>query len=292
MIERVGIIGLGVMGSGMANNLIRGGHQVIGFDVDPKRIAAFEAAGGRAATSAGEVASNSSLMILSLPTEDSMEQVAAEIAADAGPDLLCLETGTFTLEAKQSARSILAAARVELMDTPLSGTGLQAADGTLVVFASGSEDGYRRASKVLASISKSTHFLGAFGNGSKMKYIANLLVAIHNLATAEAHALGVAAGLEPSLVQAVMADGVGSSRIFEIRGPMIVKDDYTPSARLDLMVKDSAIIKEFAAGSGAVTPLLDAAIPVYVAASESGFGGMDAAALYLYLQQLAGESGE
>ncbi len=92
--------------------------------------------------------------------------------------------------------------------------------------------------------------------------------------------------------QRIAADGVGSSKIIEIRGPMIVNDDYTPSARPDLMVKDSAIIKEFAAGSGAVTPLLDAAIPVYVAASESGQGGLDAAALYLYLQQLAGESRE
>jgi L-threonate 2-dehydrogenase len=290
--ERVGVIGLGTMGSGMARNLIRAGNEVTGFDVDPERVASFEASGGKAAASTGEAAAISSLVVLSLPTEDALQRVAIEIAAEAGPGLLCLETGTFSLEAKQNARATLAATGIELMDTPLSGTGLQAADGTLVVFASGGEEGYRRAAGVLAAISRSTHYLGEFGNGSKMKYVANLLVAIHNLVTAEAHGLGVAAGLDPSLVQEVMSDGVGSSKIFEIRGPMIVNNDYTPSARLDLMVKDSAIIKQFAADSGAVTPLLDAAIPVYIEASKSGLGGLDAASLYLYLQSLVGKSGQ
>lgn len=286
--ETVGVIGLGVMGSGMARNLLRGGRDILGFDVDAERVAAFEAWGGRGVASAGDLAAGATVVILSLPSEESLHHVVTEIAAVARPGLVCLETGTFSLGAKESARGILAKAGIDLLDTPLSGTGLQAADGSLVVFASGSEAGWERAAGVLAAVSRSAHYLGEFGNGSKMKYVANLLVGVHNLATAEAHALGAAAGLDPQRVQEVMADGVGSSKIFEIRGPMIVSGDYTPSARLDLMVKDSAVIKDFAVASGAVTPLLDAAIPVYREASRQGLGDLDAAALYLLLERLAG----
>jgi L-threonate 2-dehydrogenase len=283
MTEQVGVIGLGVMGSGMARNLISAGFDVLGFDVDPGRAAELEAFGGRAAHTAGEVAADCAFVILSLPSESALEAVATELAASASPGLICLETGTFTLEAKEAARTQLADSGVELLDTPLSGTGLQAADGSLVVFASGSDEGCQKASAVIEAISRSSHYLGAFGNGSKMKYVANLLVGIHNLATAEAHALAAAAGLDPARVQEVMADGVGSSKIFEIRGPKIVAGDYDPSARLDLMVKDSAIIKDFAVESGARTPLLDAAIPVYREASQAGLGDLDPAALFLHL---------
>ncbi|MDP9493859.1 MAG: NAD-binding protein [Actinomycetota bacterium] len=132
------------------------------------------------------------------------------------------------------------------------------------------------------------HYLGAFGNGSRMKYIANLLVAVHNLAAAEAHALGIAAGLDPTLVQQLMTDGVGSSKILEIRGPMMVNDDYPTAARLDIILKHARIIKDFAESVGAPTPLLDAAIPVYLESSAAGLGAFDAAVLCRHLEDLGG----
>jgi putative dehydrogenase len=141
---------------------------------------------------------------------------------------------------------------------------------------------------VFDAIARSSHFLGDFGNGSKMKYIANLLVAVHNLATAEAHALGIAAGMDPASVQRVMEDGVGSSKIFEIRGPMMVADQYVPAARLDLILKDALLIADYARSVGAPTPLLEAALHVYEDASAAGLGDLDAAALCRYLEQSAG----
>ncbi|HLF61577.1 MAG TPA: NAD(P)-dependent oxidoreductase [Acidimicrobiia bacterium] len=288
MSDRVGVIGLGVMGSAMAGNLLRAGHRVKGFDIAPEKIAAMVAKGGVESASAGEVAADSDVVVFSLPTTSSLSAVVTEVAANAHSGLLCLETGTFPLDAKTAARSSLAAKGVELMDTPLSGTGLQAADATLVVFASGSPEGFERARPVLDAIGRSTHYLGDFGNGSRMKYVANLLVAVHNLATAEAHALGIAAGLDPALVQEVMTDGVGSSKIFEIRGPMMVNDDYPTAARLDIILKDARIIKDFAESVGAPTPLLDAAIPVYMESSNAGLGDLDAAALCRYLEELGG----
>jgi len=277
-----------VMGSGMARNLMRAGHQLLGFDIDPSKVSTFADIGGEPARSADEVASVSDLVIFSLPTTSALASVAAEIAEQERPGLVCLETGTFPLQDKIAARDVLSGAGVDLLDTPLSGTGLQAADATLVVFASGNREGFERARPVFDAIGRSTHYLGEFGNGSKMKYVANLLVAVHGLAAAEAHALGIAAGLDPALVQEVMEDGVGSSKIFEIRGPMMVADDYPPAARLDILLKDSTIIRDFARSVGAPTPLLDAAVPVYKASSEAGLGDFDAAALCRYLEELGG----
>ena len=288
MSEVIGVIGLGVMGSAMANNLIKAGHEVLGHDIDQTRVSAFAEMGGEPLHSAAEISEIAGLVVFSLPTTGALGVVAGEVAEAGAEGLICLETGTFPLAAKLAARDVLAGSGIELMDTPLSGTGLQAADATLVVFASGSEEAFGRARPVFDAIGRSTHYLGEFGNGSKMKYVANLLVAVHGLAAAEAHALGIAAGLDPAIVQEVMEDGVGSSKIFEIRGPMMVADEYPPAARLDILRKDSNLIREFARSVGAPTPLLDTAVPLYDAASEAGLGDLDAAALCRYLEELGG----
>ena len=288
MPEMVGVIGLGVMGSAMAANLVAAGHTVVGFDIDPRRRSPAAEAGVRIEDSAGAVGATSEIVIFSLPTGPALADVAAQVATHGPEGLLCLETGTFPLADKMAARDVLAASRIELMDAPLSGTGLQATDGILVVFASGSREGFDRAQAVFGAIGRSSHYLGEFGNGSRMKYVANLLVAVHNLAAAEAHVLGMAAGMDPATVQRVMEDGVGSSKMFEIRGPMMVVDDYPPAGRLDILLKDAEIIRDFARGIGAPTPLLDTALEAYRETSAAGMGSLDAAVLCRYLEIRAG----
>jgi putative dehydrogenase len=284
----VGIVGVGIMGAAMASNLLRAGHRVTGFDIDGSKTEALAGLGLMAAPGPIDVAASSEIMILSLPSAYALRAVTDELSGSVFPGLLALETGTLPLTDKEGARSALEKSGVELMDVPLSGTGLQAEEATLVVFASGSRRGFERARPVFDAIARSSHFLGDFGNGSKMKYIANLLVAVHNLATAEAHALGIAAGMDPASVQRVMEDGVGSSKIFEIRGPMMVADQYVPAARLDLILKDALLIADYARSVGAPTPLLEAALHVYEDASAAGLGDLDAAALCRYLEQSAG----
>jgi len=284
----VGLIGLGIMGGAMASNLLRAGHRVTGFDIDVAKTEALAELGLMAVPSPTDVAASSEIIILSLPSSAALHAVTQELAGSVFPGLLALETGTLPLSDKEEAREALEESGAELMDVPLSGTGLQAEEATLVVFASGSRRGFERARPVFDAIGRSSHFLGDFGNGSKMKFIANLLVAVHNLATAEAHALGIAAGMDPAAVQRVMEDGVGSSKIFEIRGPMMVADQYVPAARLDLILKDANLISDYARSVGAPTPLLEAALRVYEEASAAGLGDLDAAALCRYLEQSAG----
>ncbi len=289
MVDRVGIVGLGVMGSAMSRHLLAAGYEVSGFDVASDRVELFTELGGRALPSGAEVARQSEVVLFSLPSVEALEDAVGDVASGASSGLIAVEMGVFPLAAKERARDRLAEAGVELMDVAVSGTGLQAADATLVVMASGSPEAFDACRPVFDVIGRSTHYLGPFPNGSIMKFVANLLVAVHSLSTAEAHTLGRAAGLDPRVVQEVISDGVGSSRMFEIRGPMMVADEYTPpSARLDIIKKDATIIQEFAKTVGAATPLLDAALPVYEAASADGLGDLDAAALCRRLEQLAG----
>ncbi len=289
VVRRVGIVGLGVMGSAMSKHLLGAGYEVVGFDVASDRLEALAALGGEPLGSGAEVARASDVLLFSLPSVSALEAATEDVATGADAGLIAVEMGVFPLAAKEQARDRLAGVGVELMDVAVSGTGLQAADATLVVMASGSPAAFATCKPVFDVIGRSTHYLGPFPNGSIMKFVANLLVAVHSLSTAEAHTLGRAAGLDPHVVQAVISDGVGSSRMFEIRGPMMVAGEYEPpAARLDIIKKDATIIQEFARSVGVATPLLDAALPIYTEASAAGFGDLDAAALCKELERLAG----
>jgi len=290
-VHRVGIIGLGIMGSAMARQLLLAGFEVNGFDTATDKLDEFALMGGNDKQSGAEVAAASELVIFSLPSIPSLVAATEDVAAGAHDGLIAAEMGTFPIEAKQNVFDRLAQVGVELMDVPVSGTGLQAADGTLVVMASGSQAAFDRTKCVFDAVGRATHYLGAFPNGSMMKFIANLLVTIHNLASAEAHALGIAAGMDPATVQEVIGSGVGSSRIFDIRGPMMAADVYEPpSARLSTILKDAKIIQAFARSNGAPTPLLDTALPIYEASDAAGLGDLDAAALLRYLENESGIS--
>ncbi len=289
LIQRVGIVGLGIMGTAMARHLIDADFEVHGYDVLDDKVANFVEMGGIAATSGADVAAACEMVIFSLPTIPSLEAATDDVAAGAHEGLIAAEMGVFPIESKQLAHDRLASVGVELMDVPVSGTGLQAVDGTLVVMASGSQEAFDRTKGVFDTIGRATYYLGPFPNGSVMKFIANLLVAVHNLSSAEAHALGIAAGMDPAVVQEVIGDGVGSSRMFEIRGPMMVADTYEPpSARLTTILKDAGIIQAFARTNGAPTPLLDAALPIYEACQAAGLGDLDAASLLRYLENESG----
>ena len=146
-----------------------------------------------------------------------------------------------------------------------------------------------RCREAFAGFARVSHYLGAFGNGSRMKFVANLLVAVHNAAAAEAIVLGTKAGLDPERILEVIGSGAGNSRIFELRGPMMAKGVYTPpTATMHVLQKDSAIIAEFARALGVDTPMLDAAAPLYDEAEAQGYGEEDVGAVHAVLARRAG----
>jgi L-threonate 2-dehydrogenase len=178
---------------------------------------------------------------------------------------------------------------VTLLDCPLSGTGAQARTKDLAVYASGPRAACRRAVPVFEGLARAHYYVGAFGAGSKMKFVANLLVAIHNVSAAEAMVLAMKAGLDPALAYRVVGDGAGSSRMFQVRGPMMVAGDYSEAAmKVDVWQKDMTIIADFARELGCPTPLFQASAPFYTAALAAGRGKEDTAAVCAVLGELAG----
>jgi 3-hydroxyisobutyrate dehydrogenase-like beta-hydroxyacid dehydrogenase len=289
MDRTVGVIGLGIMGSAMAANLASSGFRVVGHDVAAAARRAFARAGGSVARSNTDVARRAPVVITSLPSVAAMASVAAEIAAARRKGLIVVETSTLPLESKEAAREALARAGTILLDCPLSGTGAQARAKDLIVYASGPRAAYAACEDIFRGFSRGHYYVGGFGAGSRMKYVANLLVAIHNVAAAEAFTLARKAGLDPALVLKVIGDGAGNSRMFQVRGPMMVAEDYRDATmKVEVWQKDMHIIGEFAARLGCPTPLFAASAPLYTAAMALGHAQHDTGAVCAVLGNMAG----
>jgi len=287
--QTVGMIGLGIMGSAMSANLMRAGFRVAGFDVVPRRRAEHKRSGGVAAKSPRDVAKRADPIITSLPSARALAEVAAELGASAKRGTVVIETSTLPIPVKEAARTVLAKRGVILLDCPLSGTGAQARVKDLLIYVSGDRAAYKKAVPVLQAFTSANYYVGPFGNGSKMKFVANLLVAIHNVAAAEAMVLGMKAGLDPALILKVVAGGAGGSRMFQVRGPMMVKGDYSEATmKNEVWQKDMTIIGDFARELECPTPLFAASAPIYNAAMAMGLGKEDTGAVCAVLEKMAG----
>jgi L-threonate 2-dehydrogenase len=285
----VGIIGLGIMGGAFAQNLIGAGWRVIGYDIDPARRRALARLGVEIAEDAGDVARNSKTIITSLPSPKALAATVATIVKAKVPRRVIVEASTFTLEDKIRAEAALRKAGHVMLDCPMSGTGAQAKVGDLMVYASGGGAEIKRLRPMFAGFTRAVHDVGAFGNGSRMKYVANLLVAVHNVASAEAMVLGMKAGLPPQLIFDLVKTGAGNSRIFELRAPMMVKNDYdTATMKIAVWQKDMDVIGGFARKIGVPTPMFDASSAIYTKARKSGHDNHDTAAVCAVLETMAG----
>lgn len=287
--QTVGMIGLGIMGSAMSFNLGRAGFRVIGYDVAPRRRTEHARAGGMTAKSPRDVARRAGVVITSLPSASALAETAAELAASAKRGTIVIETSTLPIAVKTAARDVLAKRGVILLDCPLSGTGAQARVKDLLIYVSGDRAAYRKIVPVLQGFTSADYYVGPFGNGSKMKFVANLLVAIHNVAAAEAMVLAMKAGLDPAQVLKVVAGGAGGSRMFQVRGPMMVKGDYSEATmKNEVWQKDMTIIGDFARELDCPTPLFAASAPFYNAAMAMGLGKQDTGAVCAVLEKMAG----
>jgi len=293
----VGMIGLGIMGSAMSANLMRAGYRVVGYDVLARRRQVHRRAGGEVAPTCRDVGRRAAIIVCSLPSSEALRQTAAELAKAPrvgdpaeSPRLpqIVLETSTLPIAVKQEARRTLAARGTALLDCPVSGTGPQARAKDLVVYASGDRGSYRRVVPIMEGFARAHYYVGEFGAGSKVKFVANLLVAIHNVAAAEALVLAMKAGLDPAMVLKVIGDGAGSSRMLQVRGPMMVKGDYADAMmKLEVWQKDMTIIADFAREIGCPTPLFAASAPIYTAAMAMGRHREDTAAVCAVLEEMA-----
>jgi 3-hydroxyisobutyrate dehydrogenase/glyoxylate/succinic semialdehyde reductase len=286
MDKTVGMVGLGIMGSAIARNLVDRGWRVIGFDIDAARRTELALANVTIVDSVREVARDAPVIMTSLPSPAAVEAVAQAIANSGQSPRIVVELSTLAIADKLRFESILKKSGHIALDCPLSGTGAQAKNRDLVVYASGDRDSIARCARLFSDFAKQSADLGAFGNGSRMKFVANHLVAIHNVATAEAMILAERAGLDPKMVVEMVGPGAGGSRMFQMRAPMMVERVYEPATmKVSTWKKDMAIIAEFADDIGCATPLFTLTQPVYTEAMAMGLGDQDTAAVFEVLKK-------
>lgn len=286
--DNVGLIGLGVMGTAYATNLSAAGFRVFGYDPSEERRAILAISGGEACSDAAEVATKVSRIIVSLPSGTALQSVARDIADALAAGSTIIETSTLSLDDKQRAAVILGD-NVCLLDCPVSGTGAQARTGDLVVFGSGDEQAFDKCADIFDAISRKRSFLGPFGNGMRMKLIANHLVTIHNAAAGEAFALAISAGIPAPVVYETLAESAGTSRMFQVRGPLMADDRYDEvTATVRTHLKDLGLIEDFAAAIETPLPLFDTAAQAYREAEAAGFADLDTAVVCRISERRAG----
>jgi L-threonate 2-dehydrogenase len=285
----VGIVGLGIMGGSFARNLVAAGWRVVGFDPDPARRNEAARADVEIAANAQALARDVPIIITSLPSPSALQAtVQAIVEADVARRVV-VEASTFALEDKVAAERALRNAGHVMLDCPISGTGSQAKVKDLVIYASGDSKTIAKLKPLFAGFARAVHDVGAFGNGSRMKYVANLLVAINNVASAEAMVLGMKAGLAPQQIFELVKAGAANSRVFELRAPMMVAGKYNDATmKVSIWQKDMDIISTFAEQIGAPTPLLSATLPIYARAMVTGHATDDTASVCAVLEEMAG----
>ena len=291
MTSKVGVIGLGAMGSAMALRMIKAGHDVVGTDIRTSCADELEANGGKSVQSARAVAEECDLILISLNNE------AAFHAATSGPEgilaanraVTVVDTCTLAIADKRKAADKLSAVGAILLDCTVSGTRAVVLAGDLTLYASGHEAAFRKAEEPLKSFTRSRTFLGEFGNASKLKYILNFLVIINNAATAEAMALARKSGLNIDLVYSLVNDSFATSKVWGLRGKMMVEKDYVTSrGTYGVARKDARIIGDFARSAAMPTPMFQSAMQMHLAALSQGYTENDTASLFEVYAKLAG----
>ncbi len=269
------------MGSAYAKNLIAGGVTVEGADPAPEAQQRLTELGGTAHGSTGTWAADCDLVILSLISPAILHEVCGELADLLNPGQVVLETGTFTLADKMAAFETLNAKGIHLLDCPVSGTGAQAREADLLMMASGDAKAVAYARPFIAHFTKGVIEAGEFGMGSRLKYVANHAVALHNVAAAETLAYADALGLDRDTAYRMLSTGAGQSKMSDLRMPLMITGDYDPpTASLKMFEKDISVIGDDLRRLGLKVPLFDVVDAVYQTASANLPETFDAAAVF------------
>jgi L-threonate 2-dehydrogenase len=281
--RRVGVIGLGSMGLGIARSLLRVGFEVVGCDVRREAVERIERDGGRGAASPAELGAHVDDLVTVVVNAEQTEQVlfGAEGAAPAlRSGSAVVTSATVAPEYAERLGERLGGMGLLHLDAPISGGAAKAAAGQLSIMASGSPAAFERCGPILDAVAATVHRLGdAPGQGSRVKMVNQLLAGVHIAAAAEAMALCIRAGADPQATYDVICASAGSSWMFQNRVPHILAGDYTPLSAVSIFVKDLGIVLDSARKAGMGLPLTAAAHQLFLMAAAAGHGGEDDSAV-------------
>jgi 3-hydroxyisobutyrate dehydrogenase-like beta-hydroxyacid dehydrogenase len=270
------------MGFGIAQSTLRAGHVTYGFDIADQQVARFQAEGGSAG-SLTDVGGTLDCVVISVLNAAQTETVLfgeGGVAPMMKPGAVVISCATVAPEFARSMAERCSGLDVPYLDAPISGGSVKAAEGRLSIMASGSREAFAAAAPVLEATAETVFDLGdEVGAGSAMKAVNQLLAGVHIAAMAEALTFGMTQGVEPAKFLEVISKCAGSSWMLENRAPHIVAGDYTPHSSVDIWLKDLGIVLDIAKSAKFSAPITAAALQQFLAASGSGLGGEDDAAV-------------
>jgi 3-hydroxyisobutyrate dehydrogenase len=291
--QRIGFIGLGAMGAGMAASLVRAGCAVTGFDLRQAALEELVAAGGGRAASPRAAAKGAALLVVMVVNQGQVEDVlfgpdGAAQALQRGAVVMLSSTVPAAYVRELGQR--LDAEGLALLDAPVSGGAVAAGKGELTIMASGSAEAFAAAEGALAACAGQVHRLGAApGIGSMVKAVNQLLAGIHVVSAAEGMAFGVALGADPKVLYEVIRGAAGGSWMFDNRVPHMLDDDYTPRSAVDIWVKDLGLVLDSAKALKMPLPVAAAAYQVVMMAAAQGLGPIDDAAFVKVYESFTGK---
>ena len=278
----------------MAEALCTAGYSVVGYDPVAAARARLKKAGGRALASATAVAQTADIVITSLAKAGVLEDVVNKIMqakrSKNQPPLIVIETSTLTLDDKERAQQALATAGIQTLDCPISGTAVRMKSGGWTIFASGPQAAFKRVKPILNVFTQNFPYVGAFGNGAKMKFIANHMVAIYNVCVGESMTFARKMKLDPQQVwELFSASPVLGNGIFKLRGKQMVEQNYLPATmKIEVWQKDMQVIGDMAKSIDCPLPLFTACAPIYTTAMAQGLSQHDTASVCEVLGRMAG----
>jgi 3-hydroxyisobutyrate dehydrogenase-like beta-hydroxyacid dehydrogenase len=280
--HRVAVFGLGSMGYGMAASLLRAGCETFGFDVNAAAVDRFVAEGGKAApvAEAAPLLDAAVVVVLNAAQTETVLFGADGVVAGMRAGSVVIACATVAPEFARAMAARCAEHGVHYLDAPISGGAAKAAQGQLSVMASGTAEAFDAARPVLEACAATVFELGdSAGAGSAMKAVNQLLAGVHIAAMAEAMTFGMTQGVSPEKFMDVIPKCAGTSWMLENRGPHIAAGDYTPHSAVDIWPKDLGIVLDIAKSAKFAAPVTAAALQQFLAASGSGLGREDDAAV-------------
>ena len=290
----IGFIGLGNMGGPMAANLVKAGHIVTGFDLNPVALEALARAGGKTAASAGDAVKGASIVITMLPAGEHVRQVylhqggLIDVVKDTGP--LLIDCSTIDVDSARTVTATAETAGLAMLDAPVSGGTAGAQNGTLTFMVGGSEEAFTRGKSVLEAMGKNIFHAGGPGAGQAVKICNNMMLAINMVGVSEGFLLAQKLGLDWEKLHQICATATANSWALSnycpAPGPVPAAPsnrDYAPGFAAALMVKDVKLSQAAADATGSPTPLAAQALSFYQKVVDEGDGGKDFSVVFRWL---------
>ena len=289
----VGIIGLGIMGGVMAETLLKHGYTVIGYDIETPCKKRLQRAGGKVARSNAQLAQDSDIVIISLASSNALASVVAELASVPHPQgkQIIIETSTLPLSDKQAAAKALTQQSRTMLDCPISGTAARMKDRAWTVYVSGPPKACKQVAPLFQVFTDMAPYVGKLGAGTKLKFAANHLVAIYNVAYAEMVNLCRKMDLDPKVALAHFGNSpVLGTGVMRLRVPFMIDRQYTPpTMKVEVWQKDMQVIGDMAKSVNCPTPMFQACASIYTAAMAMGLDQSDTASTAEVLALMSGQ---